>query len=314
MITEYFNYLLFPDIRILHLGKFDEDFNILVVDSFTEYEVADFVGSELDDRGNVSKLFFELQNEPELTEYNLLVGFSERSGEPDVPIFIKELNAQFKGNAILSIKFELTKGDPKGVITFDVRENKQYNRHNHELVNLNVSKVSKFTNYLSELTNDELIFSDGYIIDRSEFTLDNLPGNLYLNPSDINDISGVYGVNFKYEILPSEAIGYIPSTEQFDITSDNITYRGNTICYSLKSRGIYKIITFGENYSSYESDVPITLINEFTMCKSNGEVFIYDYVENSGYMWVTAGITVDLILYRSAFKLNGISWKYYRVI
>jgi len=289
MIVDYFKSSLFPLLAELHAGYTTDDINISNIGTFTDYEV---ITERVYPDPSEDEKYFKF-DAPQKSNYNILVGYSSLG----TVVFIKGILLNISGYDIENILFDIVR-DRSGVdITFDITKNLTYSEHTHPEVSLNVNPISKFTNYLTELTDDEINFSKGKIIDRSWLSdLNSGVCLVGLDKSAINDMHGVYGIDFRFEELPSNVLKLLPQEIQDTPNIYNFTYRGETICYK-KSSNEYHIVRDGVNV---QFGFPMTLINEFTAVRSNGTMYHWN-----GSSWITISETCNLVIYRAAFKLDS---------
>jgi hypothetical protein len=290
MIEYYFNYSLFPDLDYLLVG-WAENLNYHNAVSF-QGELVELL--EVIDQDNSNWILYNPQN----TLYNVLVGYTE-SNEL---VFIYGISIYIIDSVTLTaIQFNLHRRLVEDSNVINVNEYIIYGPHAHPNALNNPqssTEISKVSNYQNELLNDGLVFSKNHII------LRNLPivpinGCKVLHggsPVDIDEIEGVYGVDFRFEALPSEIKPKIPKN------ATHFTYRGSAVCYKISSTE-YHILTNKDSVFNQ----PITLINEFYAVMSDGRVLMWDSINLPNVGWVYDWISVtgikeiNLVCYRAGF-------------
>lgn len=289
MIVDYFKYSLFTQVTRLHIGYTEKDISVSTIDDFTDYEVVTDITYR-----DTEQIFFKLTN-PKSEKYNIVVGYSSSGGL----VFIKGIILDISEYAVESVQFNVIKVSSGEKVTFDITQELTYVDHVHEHLNLNVKSVNKFTNYINELINDELQFCKGKLIKRAWFP--SLTANVCkvgFNGSAIDSQVGVYGVNFKYEMMPREILSLLDEELASSPDRINFTYRGEVICYK-KSSSEYHIIRDGVDQVF---NFPITLITENYAVRSNSIIYQWQGVTKG---WVALVEKCNLVIYRAAFKLDN---------
>jgi len=286
MISQYLAEELFADVSYLRLGFTARDMSQATIGTLTDYD--EFQPSDIG-----PKDIFAVLESPSLTKYNVLCGYTEN----DVLVFLTEVSIEFLGITINSIEFNISIKSKSVEISFDLVSSRQFLQHSHNGINLNVIPVDKFTTYLGELIDDGDRFSKGGLIRRtwlSDFTgfkvLDP-----ELNPKSLSEITGVFGVDFRFEHLPSKIISNL--SDSLRITEDNLTYRGDLICY--RKSGEYKVV---KGSITFVFTNQITLVNEYTILEYNGLVTkVKQWTTDRNWIEVYSTESPVLVYYRSVF-------------
>lgn len=298
MIISYFNQNLWTKLSKLCIG-YSLDLSQTNIDVFLtspgteEFQENLFLDA---DEGTYDHFQGKLTN-PNGSRYNALVGLTELNEL----VFIREVSISYTDVIIKSIIYNLYRVYVERDIPFDITEDTELLTHNHDYIETEFSPES---NYNSDIDG----FTDTYgQITQSRFNKDivtNLVPDLnecLFGPEGkkISEISGVYNVDFRYESMPSTILNEL-TTESIFLNPGNysFTYRGNSIAYKTDDPDKpYSI----RSESLERFSVPASLITE-KLAVIGKDLYSYD---GTTWKYIEGSDKVDLVLYRSAFKINN---------